>query len=150
MHGATGKDPAGVRPEGAIDRRVRIAFLVGILVVNTVGGDPEDRSALEREAAARSDEVLDPLGGAEATVREQAVVRDADADVDGEEVGDEEGGDVLPGEEEEGGDGTDVEEAHDDGGDPVDASLLVLAAHAEVLTDLGANGFGSCAGLGVR
>ena len=43
---------------------------------------------------------------------------------------------VLPGEEEERGDGADVEEAHEDGGDPVDAALLVLAAHAEVLLDL--------------
>jgi len=29
-----------------------------------------------------------------------------------------------------------VEEPHGDGGDPVDAALLVLAAHAEVLLDL--------------
>jgi hypothetical protein len=28
-----------------------------------------------------------------------------------------------------------VEETHGDGGDPVDAALLVLAAHAEVLLD---------------
>ncbi len=69
-------------------------------------------------------------------MREQAVVGHADADVDGEEVDDDEGGEILPGEEEERGDGSDVEEAHDDGGDPVDAALLVLAAHAEVLLDL--------------
>jgi hypothetical protein len=64
------------------------------------------------------------------------VVGHADADVDGEDVHDDEGGEVRPGEEEESGDGADVEEAHCDGGDPVNATLLVLAAHAEVLLDL--------------
>jgi len=29
-----------------------------------------------------------------------------------------------------------VEEAHSDGGNPVDAALLVLATHAEILLDL--------------
>jgi hypothetical protein len=64
------------------------------------------------------------------------MVGHADADVDSEEVHDDEGGEVRPGEEEEGGDGSDVKEPHGDGGDPVDAALLVLAAHAEVLLDL--------------
>jgi len=47
VHGAAGDDPSGVRPERSINGRVRIAFLVGILMVDTVGGDPEDRSALK-------------------------------------------------------------------------------------------------------
>jgi hypothetical protein len=101
-----------------------------------MGGYPEDGSALEGERAAHGDEVLDPLRGSVAAVREQAVIGYADADVDGEEVHDGEGGEVLPGEEEERGDGADVEEAHEDGGDPVDAAFLVLAAHAEVLLNL--------------
>ena len=136
VQGAAGEDPAGVCPPGAVVRGVRIAFVVGVLMMDAVGGDPEDGSALKRHGAAGGDEVLDPLGGAVAAMREQAVVGHADADVDGEEVDDGEGGDVLPGEEEEGGDGADVEGAHEDGGDPVDAALLVLAAHAEVLLDL--------------
>ena len=136
VQGAAGEDPAGVGPPGAVVRRVGVAFLVGVLMMDAVGGDPEDGAALKREAAAHGDEVLDPLGGLVAAVREQAMVGHADADVDGEEVGDDEGGEVLPGEEEEGGDGSDVEESHDDGGDPVDAAFLVLAAHAEVLLDL--------------
>jgi hypothetical protein len=105
-------------------------------MVDAVGGDPEDGSALKREAAAHGDEVLDPLGGLVAAVREQAMVGHADADVDGKEVGDDEGGEIFPGKKEEGGDGANVEGAHGDGGDPVDAALLVLAAHAEVLLDL--------------
>src|SRR6202020_1307405 len=88
------------------------------------------------EAAAHGNEVLDPLGSFVAAVREQAMIGHADANVDREEVHDEEDSQILPGEEEERSDGSDVEEPHGDGGDPVDASLLVLAAHAEVLLDL--------------
>ena len=133
---ATGENPAGVGPPRAVVRSVRVAFVVGVLMMDAVGGDPEDGSALECEGAAHGDEVLDPFAGLVAAVREQAMIGHADADVDGEEVGDDEGGEVLPGEEEERGDSSNVEGAHGDGGDPVDAALLVLAAHAEVLLDL--------------
>jgi hypothetical protein len=83
VHGAAGEDPAGVGPPGAVVRGVRVAFVVGVLMMDAVGGDPEDGSALERHGAAGGDEVLDPLGGAVAAVGEQAVVGHADADVDG-------------------------------------------------------------------
>ncbi len=136
VQGAAGEDPAGVSPPGAVVRGVGVAFVVGVLMMDAVGGNPEDGSALKGEAAAHGDEVLDPLGGAVAAVRQQAMVGHADADVDGEEVHDDEDGQVRPGEEEEGGDGSDVEEPHGDGRDPVDAALLVLAAHAKVLLDL--------------
>ena len=106
--------------------------------MDAVSGDPEDGSAFKREAAASGDEVFEPLGDAVAAVREQAMVGHADADVDGEEVHDEESADVLkrPEDGKERGDGADVEESHEDGGDPVDAALLMLAAHAEILLDL--------------
>ena len=105
-------------------------------MVDAMGGYPEDGTALEREAAAHGDEVLDPFGSAVTAMREQAMIGHANADVDREEVHDEEDGEIFPGEEEKSGDGSYVEEAHGDGGDPVDAALLVLAAHAEVLLDL--------------
>lgn len=136
VESATGEDPASVRPPGAIVRCMGIASLIGVLMMDAMRGDPEDGSSFESEAAAGGDEVLQPLGNAIAAVGEQAVIGHADADVDGEEVHDEEGAKILPGEEEERGDGTDVEEPHGDGGDPVDAALLVLAAHAQILLDL--------------
>jgi hypothetical protein len=148
VQGAAGEDPAGVSPPGAVVRSVWVALVVRVLMVDAVGGYPEDGSTLEGERAAHGDEVLDPLGGSVAAVREQAMIGNADADVNREEVHDGEGGEVLPGEEEERGDGSDVEEAHEDGGDPVDAAFLMLAAHAEVLLDLlsdlghGGNGVG--------
>ena len=136
VEGAAGEDPTGVGPPGAVARSVRVAFVVGVLMMDAMGGDPEDGTAFEGHGAAGGDEVLQPFGDAVAAMGEQAVVGHADADVDGEEVHDAEGGEVLPGEAEERSDGADVEEAHDDGGDPVDAALLVLAAHAQVLLDL--------------
>jgi hypothetical protein len=136
MQGAAGENPAGVSPPGAVVRSVGVAFVVGVLMMDAVCGYPENRATLKRESAAHGDEVFDPLWGLVTAMREQAMVGHADANVDGEEVGDEEGGEVLPGEEEERGDGSDVKEPHGDGGDPVDAALLVLAAHAEVLLDL--------------
>jgi hypothetical protein len=105
-------------------------------MMNAMGGYPEDGTALKREAAAHGDEVFDPLGNPIAAMGEQAVVGHTDADVDREEVHDEEDGQIFPREEEEGGNRSDVEEPHGDGGDPVDAALLVLAAHAQVLLDL--------------
>ena len=116
-------------------------------MMDAVGGDPEDGTAFEGHGAAGGDKVFEPAGDAVSAMREQAMVCHADADVDGEEVHDGEGGEVLPGETEEGGDGPDVEEGHDDGGDPVDASLLVCAAHAEVLLDA-AGDLGGAAGGG--
>ncbi len=59
---AAGEDPAGVCPPGAVVRGVRVAFLVGVLMVDAMGGYPEDGSALEGEAAAGGDEVLEPTG----------------------------------------------------------------------------------------
>jgi len=136
VQGASGENPAGVSPPGTVVRCVRVAFLVGVLMVDAVGGYPEDWAALEREAAAHGDEVLDPLGNFVAAMGQQAVIGHADADVDREEIHDEENGQIFPREKEEGGDGSYVEEPHGDGGDPVDSAFLVLAAHAQVLLDL--------------
>ena len=106
-------------------------------MMNAVGGNPEDRSAFERHGAAGGDEVLKPLWNAVAAVRKQAMIGHADADVDCQEIHDCEDGEIFPCPEdgEERQDGADVEEAHGDGGDPVDAALLMLTAHAEVLLD---------------
>ena len=45
------QNPADVRPARAVTRRVRIARLVGFLMVNPVRRHPENRAALERQGA---------------------------------------------------------------------------------------------------
>ena len=55
------ENPADVRPEAADARRVRIERLVRVLMVLAVGGDPEDRPALERQRAADRQEILEQL-----------------------------------------------------------------------------------------
>ena len=42
VEGAAGDDPTGVRPPGAVARSVRVAFVVGVLMMDAVGCDPED------------------------------------------------------------------------------------------------------------
>jgi hypothetical protein len=136
VEGAAGENPACVGPPGTVVRSVRIAFLIGVLMMNAVRGDPEDWPALQGEATAHGDEVLDPPRSTIAAVCEQAMIGHADADIDGEKVSDAEGSEIFPRKEEQSGDGSDVKGTHGDRGDPVDAALLVLAAHAEVLFDL--------------
>ncbi len=75
------EDPAHVRPPGAVARGVRVAGLVGVLVVHAVDGDPVERPALQRHGAAAGHEVLQPLGGRVAAMGELPVVAHADADI---------------------------------------------------------------------
>ena len=127
VHGLAGHDPAHVRPEGALARRVRIAVVIRVLMMDAVRGHPEDRPALERERAAGGEEVLHPLGRLVSAVRQQAVVAHADAPAARDVPEEGGGGDRAPVEVEERGDGTDVVNRHCDDGHPVDA-LGYLAA----------------------
>src|SRR5436305_9917836 len=75
----TGHDPTHVRPEPAIARRVRIAFHVSILVMDAVRRHPEKRAAFQRQRGAEGNEIFEPFIGLESTVREQPVIRNANA-----------------------------------------------------------------------
>jgi hypothetical protein len=52
------QDPARMRPPAAIVRRVRIARQVGLLMVDAMGGHPENRAAFEGQRAADRKQVL--------------------------------------------------------------------------------------------
>ena len=82
-----------MRPPRALTRSVRIAFAIGVLVVDAVRGDPEDRSAFEREGAAPGQEVLDPLVGLIAAMCQEAVIGHADAEHAGNAIQDRRGKD---------------------------------------------------------
>jgi hypothetical protein len=62
---------------------VRIAFHVSILVMDAVRRHPEKRAAFQRQRGAEGNEIFEPLIGLEATVREQPVIRNANAKAPG-------------------------------------------------------------------
>ena len=120
VHGLAGDEPADVGPESTFAGRVRVAFLVGVLVMLAMGGDPEDGAALESEGGADGEDVLHPSGGFVAAMGEEAMVAHADAEASGnppEKHGNEEG---FPTEHEERGDGAEMERDHDEEGQPDD------------------------------
>src|SRR5579871_1171246 len=120
VHRLAHQNPSHVRPPLAVDRRVRVAILVGILMMNAVGRHPENRPALERQRGADSQEILDPLRSLVAAVREQAVVAHPDAEASRhppEKHGYEES---FPGEEKESRYGAYVKGRHENCRDPVD------------------------------
>ena len=56
------ENPAHVRPPGAIAGRMRIAGLIGFLMMDAMRGDPENGSAFERQRAADGEEIFQPAG----------------------------------------------------------------------------------------
>ena len=61
MHGLSHQNPTDMGPPLAIDRRVRIAFLVGELVMNAMRRHPEDWATFESQGGADRQKVFDPL-----------------------------------------------------------------------------------------
>src|SRR5687768_9628079 len=74
---------------------VRVVFVVAVLVVSTVGGDPAEDGALDGHRAEDGEDRGDDGAGAEGLVREEAVVADGDSD-GREEVGADEEAEVEP------------------------------------------------------
>ena len=58
VFGFAEQEPADVGPPGAIARRMRIAGLVGFLVMNAMRGHPENRPAFQGKGAADGEEVF--------------------------------------------------------------------------------------------
>ena len=62
-----------------VDWRMRIALLIGVLMMNPVGRHPEDRSALKRQRSAESQEIFHPLVSLVSAMCEQPVIAHPDA-----------------------------------------------------------------------
>jgi hypothetical protein len=62
---------------------VRIAFHVSILVMDAMRRYPEKRAAFKRQRGTDCDEIFEPLIRLESTVREQPVIRNANAQTPG-------------------------------------------------------------------
>src|SRR5262249_50305870 len=100
---APGHDPAHVRPEAAIARRIWIAFHVSILVMHTVRRYPEKRAAFQRQCGADGKEIFHPFVSLESSMREQTVISNADSQASGNPPKQQGGEKAFPGEHEERG-----------------------------------------------
>src|ERR1700733_2058531 len=70
-------------PPSAFNRRMRVAILVGKLVVNSMCCHPENRAAFQRQRCADREAVLEPSRNLVAAMREQAVVAHSDSQARG-------------------------------------------------------------------
>ena len=67
------EQPFKVGPEEAEVRVMRVAFVIGVSVVNPMRADPTDRSALQRQRAKQRDRVFDGLGEAQTAMRQETM-----------------------------------------------------------------------------
>src|ERR1700733_6106400 len=124
MHGFASQNPAHVRPPLAVDGRMRVAFLIGILMMNAMRGHPEDWSAFKRQSCAGGEEILDPLRGPVAAMRQQAMVGHADAQASRNPPKKHGHEQSFPGEEEERDNCPDVKQGHKGCSYPVDLVVV--------------------------
>src|SRR5690349_6133669 len=73
------QQPASMSPPPAVAGRMRIAVLVGILMMDAMGCDPKERAALQCERGTDCQGVFQPLGCHISAMGKQAVVSHADA-----------------------------------------------------------------------
>ena len=99
---------------------MRIAFLIGELMMNAVRSHPEDRPAFERQSRASGQEILDPLRSLVAAMREQPVVSHADAQASRNPPQKQSHEKRFPGEEKECGNRPHMKQGHKGCGYPVD------------------------------
>src|SRR5271165_934876 len=80
MRDVTHKHPDDVCPPGTVARRMRIAILVGELMMDAMRGHPEDGTAFQSHSPADGQEVFDPLGYFIRSMSEQAMVAHTDSE----------------------------------------------------------------------
>src|SRR5437660_9903401 len=74
VHGAAGNDPAHMRPETAVMGRVRIAFLISVLMMDAMDRNPKERPAFQRQSTADGQKGFHPFISFVTTVTQQAMV----------------------------------------------------------------------------
>ena len=137
MHRPARQNPTHVRPDPAIARRMRITFLIGILMVHAMRRHPGDRAAFEGQSSANGEEVFHPFRCLVAPMREQPVVAHADAKTPNNPRKQYRQRKRLPSEEKQGYDPTDVECCYEGAGHPIDGlckcSVAFKDAHGPVV-----------------
>lgn len=101
---------------------------VGELMVDAMVHDPVEWAAFEGERAAGDEKIFEQAWDFVSAMREQAMVANADPEIDAYEVEDRCDGEGFPAEEEERGDGSDVKDDQKEKGDRVECVALCFAA----------------------
>jgi hypothetical protein len=106
---------------------MRVAFLIGLLMMDAVRGDPEDGTAFKRQCSAEGEEVLDPFRGLVAAMGQEPVISHAYAEHSAGVVQNQCGEHRTRVDVEESRHGADVEPGHGNCGYPVQAGLMFPA-----------------------
>ena len=109
----TRQNPSHVGPECALARRVRVAFAIGFLVVNSMGCNPEDWPTFQCQRAANGKEILKKQRGRVRAMCVQPMVAHADTQASSHPIQKDRKGTSTPTEREEGGYGANVKERKD-------------------------------------
>ena len=97
-----------------------IARLVGELMVNPMGGDPNHWSTFQAQRSAYRQNIFQPLRNLVASVRKQAMITHADPGIDGDDMKHHRDGQRGPAEKEQRCDGSKVEQEHEAKHHPID------------------------------
>src|SRR5437899_2110794 len=97
--------------------------------MDTMRGDPENRSAFQRQCRTNGEEVFHPLGSLETAMREQAVIAHTDAPSERDPPEKQRYKEYLPTKKEERSHSADMKEGHEDRGDPVNALRGFFSVH---------------------
>ena len=140
MHRLTGNDPAHVRPQSAIARRMGITFHIGQLMMHTVSRYPSDWPAFERQRSKCGQYIFHPLRRFISAMRQQPVVAHSDAQASSNPPQDEEHSQGLPAKKEKCRNRADVERTQKNGRGPVNrlfkCFVVYQNAHWLVVLDL--------------
>ena len=118
-----------VRPPLTVNRRMRIAIEIRILMMNAVRRYPENRSTLKRQRGADGQKILHPLISFEAAMSQQTVVSHANPQTARNPPQENCHEQCFPGKEEKCSDGAHMKRAHKDRRNPVNFGFgcLILA-----------------------
>src|SRR5438067_82267 len=97
--------------------------------MDAVSGDPEYRSAFERERCANGEEIFHPLGSLESAMREQPVISHTDAPSERDPPQEQRYKKYFPAKEKQRGHCANMKEGHEDRGDPVNALRGLFPVH---------------------
>ncbi len=118
-----GHEPQHVAPPGAVARRMRIAFLIAVRMMLAMVGHPNDGRAFAGQAAQERKKPPHRPVRLKTSVREQAMVAQADAQSAGKPVHADEQRHGLPGEKERSGQRTGMHDAKPNDGAPIEPAL---------------------------